>query len=581
MNYCILGAAKSGVAVAQLAATVNTIKNYKLKIKKCSFNDRHCEQSVAIHSNNKEIATHPTDARNDGHSNSEIFITEIGPAENFSEAITVFDSIGAKYEFGSNSQTVEKAEKILPDFDCLIVSPGVPPSSNFIVKAQELNIPVISELEFAFQNLKNPIIAITGTNGKTTTTSLITYILNKAGKPAIAAGNIGLPLSVIANEILNNNNTIQNSKFKIQNCDNNTVKGICNIDENTILVVEVSSFQLEFIDKFRPKVAIILNITPDHLNYHKTFENYKNAKLKIAKNQTSDDYLILNADDENLTVVNDKWLMVNDGKSTVDRHCEQSVAIHTNKIDCHAEAARNDGDDINHLPLTINHYRENNIKSNIYQFSLSPVERGIYLQDGKMIDNLQHKKEEIMHTKEIKIPGTHNHYNSMAAAITAKVWQLTNEDLRDSLKQFQGVEHRLEFVQTINGVDYINDSKATNVNAAWYALSSYSKPIIWLAGGQGDNNDYSLLDKVIAKNVKKIISFGEESEAVYSRYSQTVDCEKVETLYDAVKLAHSIAKNGEVVLFTPACKSFDQFLNYEQRGEVFKQAVYSLVVGVN
>jgi len=526
MNYCILGAAKSGVAVAQLA---NTIKNI---------------------------------AKN----NSKIFVSELGNAENFSEAITVFDAIGVKYEFGNNSQTIEKAEKILPDFDCLIVSPGVPPTSNFIRKAQEIGIPVISELEFAFQNLKNPIIAITGTNGKTTTTSLITFMFNQAGKNAVSAGNIGLPLSILANEFLTNsfnemqchseivaelfsvdgadsvdenNNSRSSSTVSLQSSEKIFRKNFLNnsenkFDENTILVVEVSSYQLEFIDKFRPKVAIILNITPDHLNYHLTFENYKNAKLKIAKNQTSDDYLILNADDAVLNCKN-----INEFKN------------------------------------------KNNIKSSIYHFALSQVERGIYLLGDKMINNLQQKKEEIMQTQEIKMPGVHNHYNSMAAAVAAKVWQLTNEDLRDSLMRFQGVEHRLEFVKTINGVDYINDSKATNVNASWYALSSYSKPIIWLAGGQGDNNDYSLLDKIIAKNVKKIISFGEESETIYSRYSQTVDCEKVETLYDAVRLAHSIANSGDVVLFTPACKSFDQFLNYEQRGEVFKQAVYGLVISVN
>ena len=505
MNYCILGAAKSGVAAAQLASTINNISN--------------------IHSN--------------------IFVRELGNAENFSEAITVFDAIGVKYEFGSDSQTLEKAEKTLPNFDCLIISPGVPPTANFIKKAQEIGIPVISEMEFAFQNLKNPItnlknpiIAITGTNGKTTTTTLISYILNQAGKTAVSVGNIGLPLSTVVHQILqkkqiSQNNSKSNSN-QILHSNQNLQKNNSEIDENTILVTEVSSYQLEFIDTFRPNIAIILNITPDHLKYHQTFENYINAKLKIAKNQTSEDYLIVNSDDEVLNCKN-----INEFKN------------------------------------------KNNIKSNIYQFSLSQVERGIYILGDKMINKMQQNKEEIMRTQEIKIPGAHNQYNSMAAMVAAKVWQITNEDLRDSLMQFQGVEHRLEIVQTINGVDYINDSKATNVNASWYALSSYSKPIIWLAGGQGDNNDYSLLDKIVASNVVKIISFGEESEAIYSRYSQAIDCDKVATLYDAVKLAHQTAKNGDVVLFTTACKSFDQFSNYEQRGETFKQAVYRLVVRVN
>ena len=186
-----------------------------------------------------------------------------------------------------------------------------------------------------------------------------------------------------------------------------------------------------------------------------------------------------------------------------------------------------------------------------------------------------------MRVEELALPGVHNQYNSMAAAITAKIWQLSNENIRDSLMLFQGVEHRLEFVSSIGGADYINDSKATNINAAWYALSSYSRPIIWIAGGLGDNNDYTLLDKLVDKNVKAIITIGQEEENIFSHYASSKPCYKAGELLNAVKIAHDISENGDVVLFSPACKSFDQFLNFEHRGEVFKHSVLSLMTCKN
>lgn len=501
MNYCILGAAKSGLAATRLAYKINSLNS---------------------------------------DSQNSISLTELNPEENFVDVIDELKELNVQYDFGGKAQLPENAESFLKKCDALIISPGVPASSVVVQKAISMKIPVISELEFAYRHLKNPIVAVTGTNGKTTTTSLITFILNHSRKKAISAGNIGLPLSEVALRIIENrhrnelntnsskSNTNSSKEFSADFFDENT------IDENTIIVVEVSSYQLEFIDTFKPNVAIILNITPDHLKYHKTFENYVKAKLKIAKNQTSSDYLILNADDEVLDCKN--------------------IAEFQNRT---------------------------KIKSQIYCFSISPVERGIYIQGENIINSMQQNKEELMQINEIKIPGIHNRYNSMAASIVSKVWQLTNEDIRDSLMQFQGVEHRLEFVKSINGVDFINDSKATNVNATWYALSSYSQPIIWLAGGQGDNNDYSMLDKLVKSNVKKIITFGEEKEAIYSRYSNDVDSTIVDTLNDAVKLASVLAVKRDVVLFSPACKSFDQFLNFEQRGEIFKQSVYMLTLGVN
>ena len=480
MRFCILGAGKSGVAAAVLANTINNI------------NTKHCADNSI-----KDC----------------VFVREIQPKKKFSKEIKLFDLLGIKYEFGIASQCKIRAKRTLHTYDVLIISPGVPADAPFILIAKKLGIPVYSEMEFASQYITNPIIAITGTNGKTTTTTLIDYILNNSNVPAVRGGNIGIPLSEIATEILSKKNRI---------------------NKDTIIVLEVSSYQLEFIKTFKPNAAVILNITPDHLKYHITMENYIAAKLKIATNQNENDILILNADDENL--------------------------------DCK---------DIE------NFKQKNNIKSQIYLFSLSPVKRGIYVTDGKIINSLYNNEEEIMKTEEIKIPGIHNQYNSMAAAIVAKVWQLSNENIRDGLRKFDGVEHRLEFVRTINDVDYINDSKATNVNATWYAINSYERPVIWLAGGRGDNNDYSMLDKLVLKNVKQIITFGEEKEAIFSHYKNVTDCMKVDNLFSAVENAFMIAKPNDIVLFSPACKSFDQFLNFEQRGEYFKQIVHQLITMLN
>ena len=477
MKYCILGAAKSGVAAAVLANTINHI-NFA----------------------------------NNSSATNLVFVRELLAKENFFDSVKLFDSLGIKYEFGAESQTQIKAETTLHNYDALIISPGVPSDAPFILVAKQIGIPIYSELEFASQHINNPIIAITGTNGKTTTTTLINFILNNANINSIEAGNIGIPLSEIATKILNKN-----------------------ITEDSVIVVEVSSYQLEYIEKFKPSIAVILNITPDHLKYHKTMQNYINAKLKIASNQNENDILIINADDEN--------------------------------IDCR---------DVEKFK------KQHNIKSNIYKFSLSSVNRGMYVADGKIIYSLHKiKEEEIMQTKEIKIPGVHNQYNSMAAAIVAKVWQLSNEDIRDGLKKFSGVEHRLEFVKTINGVDYINDSKATNVNATWYALNSYDRPLIWIAGGRGDNNDYLMLDKSVLQNVKHIITFGEEKEAIFSHYNGLVNCIQTDNIYTAVNTAYKKSVKDDIVLFSPACKSFDQFMNFEHRGECFKQAVHQLLGMIN
>lgn len=443
MNYTVVGAARSGMAAALLA---------------------------------KELG-------------NKVFLTESKNMESMLEAKKQLDLAEIECEFGNNS------ERALSNTDCIIVSPGVPPNASILIEAEKRNIEIISELEFAYQNCKNPIIAITGTNGKTTVTTLTTYILNNSGKLAISCGNIGSPMSAYVNKV----------------------------SPDTIFVAEVSSYQLDRVKTFSPNVAMILNITPDHLSYHGTMENYISAKFKISSMQSEKDLLILNADD---------------------------AATSSTKFQTSAKIA---------------------------YFSMNPVEYGIYKKGDAMVERIsQHKEGEIMLLDEIRIPGVHNAYNSMAAALAARAFEIRNENIRDSLMSFQGVEHRLELVRTIEGVDYVNDSKATNINATWYALSSYNRPLIWIAGGRGDNNDYSLLDELVDTNVKSIVCIGEEADSIFNHYCLKKRVQKAVSLEEAVLIAKEFASSGDIVLFTPACKSFDMFLNFEHRGEVFKETVMSI-----
>ncbi len=426
-------------------------------------------------------------ARSKGY---DVFLSESKPKEKYAETAIELEKIGVEFEFGTNTN-----EKIL-DSDRIILSPGVPPTADFIVEAEKREMDIISELEFAWEFTNHKIIAITGTNGKTTTTALTGHILQQAGVDVHVCGNIGTPLSAV----------------------------IPDLQKDSVIVLELSSYQLDRTKKFRPDVAIILNLTPDHLSYHGSLDNYREAKYKITANQTAEDYLIINGDDD--------ALIASDIKT----------------------------------------------KANLLFFSVSPLNRGIYTEGGtiKYTVSQQHKTEELMAVEKLSLPGIHNTYNSMAAALAARVLEIRNENIRDSLMSFQGVEHRLEFVRSFMGVDFVNDSKATNINATWYALSSYKKPIIWIAGGRGDNNDYSQLDSLVDKNVKSIIAIGEEADAIFNHFCLKTKVDRAHTLEEAVRLAAEIADFGELVLFTPACKSFDMFDNFEHRGQVFKSAVNSL-----
>lgn len=445
MNYTIIGAGKSGLAAAILA-------------------------------------------KNNG---DKVFLTESKPSSEYSDAIIQIEKHEIDYEFGGHTS------KAISNVHCIITSPGVPPNVPIILEAESRNIEIISELEFAWRQITNPVISITGTNGKTTTTALTTFILQQAGKSAVSAGNIGTPLSSLVNTL----------------------------SKDTIIVIESSSYQLERTIDFRPNIGVILNITPDHLGYHGSFVNYRNAKWKTSSRQTEKDLLILNADDK-----------------------EAAAA---------SEFTR----------------------AQIMPFSINPLQQGAWCDDkGRFIirKSSQHNEEEIMLFDDMRLPGVHNRYNSMAAVLAARAFEVRNENIRDSLIQFAGVEHRLEFVRKLNGIDYINDSKATNINAAWYALSSFKKPIVWIAGGRGDNNDYQQLDELVYKNVSCIVSIGEEANTIFDHYCLTNRCVKAATLEEATHIASEHAEPDNIVLFSPACKSFDMFDNYEQRGQCFKNAVLSL-----
>lgn len=419
--------------------------------------------------------------------NYDVMVTEYQPKENFANTIAEFEQNNINFEFGGHTFSG------LNKYDLAVVSPGIPRNAEIITELKKYNVKIISEVEFAYQFCKNPIIAITGTNGKTTTTSLITHILNHSGKKAISAGNIGRAFSDVVMEL----------------------------DDQTILSLELSSYQLDRIDKFRPNIAVITNITPDHLKYHGTMEDYIETKWKICSNQIEKDLLILNYDDEYL---------------------------------------RN----------------KRSSKSKIQYFSLNELRGGAFVRNGVIILNTQHKEEDIMPISQIGIKGQHNLYNSLAAILATRSFEISNENYRSALSSFSGVEHRLEFVRNIRGVQFYNDSKATNVNSTWFALNSFTSPIIWIAGGRGDNNDYSMLDSSVRKNVKSILSIGEEADNICNHFSTIVPCSKFESLEEAVFAAQTDANDGEIVLFSPACKSFDMFANFEHRGEVFKQIVRKL-----
>lgn len=440
-------------------------------------------------------------ARRKGHN---VFLTELNPKSETKELVLILIENQISYEFGKNS--IENLNK----YELCITSPGVPPSATIIRELERLKVPIISEIEYAYQNLSSDvrIIGVTGTNGKTTTVTLIAHIIAHSGKSVKLVGNVGMPMADIADKV----------------------------NSEDILVVELSSYQLDRIDKFCPDVAIIMNITEDHLSYHGSYEQYTKAKWKITSNQIEENLLVLNCDDEILNSILEKGIFASGGEKLETKAKIELISLDNSKINT----------------------------------------MGVSYENESIVYYKEQQKEEIMPISNVPLYGEHNLYNTFASVIAAKYLQIRNEDIRDAVASFKGVEHRLEVVRDLHGIRFINDSKATNVNSTWYALKSFDNDIIWLAGGLLSGNDYTVLEELVEDKVKYLICFGEEKNRLFDKFSSKVKCFLANNLTEATQEAAVAAKPGNIVLLSPACKSFDEFVNFEHRGEVFKQVVNSL-----
>jgi len=383
--------------------------------------------------------------------------------------------------------------------DLIVVSPGVPVDAPPLVQARALGESVIGEIELAAHFLPGPVVAITGSNGKTTTTTLTGEIMVAAGFSTLVGGNIGTPAISLAERA----------------------------KPEDVTVLEISSFQLETIQTFRPKVAVVLNVTPDHLDRHHTFEIYADAKARIFENQQSGDFAVLNADDAT----------------------------------CVAMAART--------------------RAQVFWFSRhKEVEHGAWVRDGEVVFRDGAGQKEILQVSEISLKGAHNLENVLAAVCAGALMGCAPDKIRQAVHDFKAVEHRLEFVATVAGVDYYNDSKATNVDATIKALESFPANIHLILGGKDKGSDYTVLNDLLRQRVKRVYTIGAaaakiESQIISSK-SGGPELVHAETLDNAIRKAHASAKPGDIVLLAPACASFDQFKSYEHRGKVFKEIVGSL-----
>ena len=390
-------------------------------------------------------------------------------------------------------------ESLILNADEVVKSPGIPSTAPMVVKLTAKGTRIVSEIEFASRYDSAKKICITGSNGKTTTTTLIHYLLTNAGLNVGLGGNIGKSYAMqVATE------------------------------KHDYYVLEISSFQLDNCYDFRPDIAIITNVTPDHLDrYDHNMENYVKAKFRITRNLRPDDCFIFDSDDE-ITIA------------------------HLSKIVLQAKM----------LPFT----------------QEKEVSQGAFLKQDKIVVRYEEDESEI-YLKELALGGRHNIYNSMAAALAAKATGIDNAVIRNSLKSFQPIEHRLEPVLSLKDVLYVNDSKATNIDAAWYALECQSRPIVWIVGGKDKGNDYSVLKKLVKDKVRAIVCLGVDNTKIHAAFEGIVGADKmVDTLSaeDAVKAASKFAEAGDVVLLSPCCASFDLFKSYEDRGDQFKEAVRNL-----
>ncbi len=427
-------------------------------------------------------------ARLANYLDSNVFISDDFSSKSVKENLKSLKSSGVHGEIDGHTDKIFNT-------DLMVLSPGIPADSQIILEAQKRGIKVIGEIEFASLFTDAPIIGITGSNGKSTTVHALVEMCQSKDINGVLAGNVGFPFS------------------------DKVFDELQNPDSKLVYILEISSFQMEFIEQFHPQISIFLNISPDHLDRHKTFDNYLAAKLRLAENQNEQDYIIYNADDSILT-----------------------------------EALKN------HLAKKITFSPNNSVKN-------------IYSVNNLNVINKEYAK--LTKLENIGLPGRHNLYNLLAAASGAHCLGISNVKIADVMNSFKGIPHRLENIATINGIDYINDSKATNIDAVKVAIESYYKPIILILGGLAKGNDFA--DLLQFKNkIKCIITYGNAMEMIHNELSLTYEVYKIKLLQDAVKLSYQKAESGEIVLLSPGCASFDQFKNFEDRGIKFARWVKEL-----
>ena len=422
------------------------------------------------------------------HQGAQVTVSDVRSAEALAKDIPALLDEGIMVEAGGHGLLTFRRQ------DLIVVSPGVPLDTPELVQARNFGRPVIGELELAARFLKGKTLAITGSNGKTTTTSLVGEILEEAGFPTLVGGNIGVPVIALINQST----------------------------PDTWSVLEVSSFQLESTEQFHPQIAVILNITPDHLDRHGTFENYALAKERIFAAQTPDDFLVLNA--ENVRAA--------------------------------AAASRSD--------------------ARVYRFSLErSVPQGAWVEAGHVVfrSSKDAPTESIIPLHSIPLKGEHNVENVLAAVCASRLAGAPPDAIRRAIEKFKAVEHRLEYVATLNGVEFFNDSKATNVDATAKAIASFSTGIHLILGGKDKNSDYTQLSQLLRQRVRAVYTIGSAAAKIESQLRGVVPLQSCDTLDKAVREAAAAARPGDVVLLAPACSSFDQFESYEHRGRVFKELV--------
>ena len=429
-----------------------------------------------------------------------VTVSDAKPQDQLGNEISVLLDHGIAVETGGHGERTFRGQ------DLIVVSPGVPVDSPPLVQARTLGAPVIGELELASQFLPRKLVAITGSNGKTTTTTLTGEIIVAGGFPTAVGGNIGTPAISLLEQAT----------------------------ADMVVVLEVSSFQLETIQTFHPKIAVVLNVTPDHLDRHRTFGAYANAKGRIFENQGPDDFAVLNADDPTCVELAGRtraqvfWFAVKEPSAKKLSRKEE-------------------------------------------------ITLGAFVHDDGVVFRDSQGTREVMPVSEISLKGSHNIENVLAAVCVGALIGCGTERIRNAVRNFKAVEHRLEYVATIRGVEYYNDSKATNVDATIKALESFPANVHLILGGKDKDSDYALLNELLRDRVKRVYTIGAAAAKIESQIKGAAEIDRAETLENALNRAAATAEAGDIVLLAPACASFDQFQNYEHRGRVFKELIGALV----